>query len=33
MEAFYRLMLTAELGKGNYVVTQDLYCVARAAEQ
>lgn len=33
MEAFYRLMLTAELGKGNYVVTQDLYCVARVAEQ
>jgi 2-polyprenyl-3-methyl-5-hydroxy-6-metoxy-1,4-benzoquinol methylase len=33
MEAFYRLMLTAELGKGNYVVTQDLYCVAHADKQ
>ena len=30
-EAFYKLMLTAELGRGNYVVTQDLFCVARTA--
>jgi 2-polyprenyl-3-methyl-5-hydroxy-6-metoxy-1,4-benzoquinol methylase len=29
MEAFYKLMLTAELGKGHYVVTQDLCAVAR----
>lgn len=28
MEAFYKLMLTAELGKGSYIVTQDLYAVA-----
>jgi SAM-dependent methyltransferase len=32
MEAFYKLMLTAELGKGSYIVTQDLYAVARADE-
>ena len=31
-EALYKLMLTAELGNGNYIVTQDLYCVAQRAE-
>lgn len=29
MEAFYKLMLTAELGDGRYIVTQDLYAAAR----
>jgi 2-polyprenyl-3-methyl-5-hydroxy-6-metoxy-1,4-benzoquinol methylase len=29
MEAFYKLMLTAELGRGHYIVTQDLCAVAR----
>ena len=29
MEAFYKLMLTAELGKGRYIVTQDLCAAAR----
>ena len=30
MEAFYKLMLTAELGTGKYIVTQDLCAVADA---
>jgi 2-polyprenyl-3-methyl-5-hydroxy-6-metoxy-1,4-benzoquinol methylase len=29
MEAFYKLLLTAELGRGHYVVTQDLCAIAR----
>jgi 2-polyprenyl-3-methyl-5-hydroxy-6-metoxy-1,4-benzoquinol methylase len=31
MEAFYKLMLTAELGKGRYIVTQDLCAAARVS--
>ena len=30
MEAFYKLMLTAELGKGKYIVTQDHCAIADA---
>lgn len=29
MESFYKLMLTAELGRGSYIVTQDLCAAAR----
>jgi SAM-dependent methyltransferase len=31
MQAMYKLMLTAELGKGSYIVTQDLCALARIA--